>query len=72
VGIFGGSADRILQLRRIVRRETAVLVVLTAIAVAAFLLTRMLAHRAEHLAVRDAAAWYARGQDYLTQSRHAG
>jgi len=65
---FTGTAERILQLRRIVRRETVRLAVLTTIATGAFLGTRALALRAEHLAVEDAAAWYARGQEYLAES----
>jgi tetratricopeptide (TPR) repeat protein len=65
---FTSTAERILQLRRIVRRETVRLVVLSTIATGAFLGTRALALRAEHLAVEDAAAWYARGQEYLAES----
>jgi tetratricopeptide (TPR) repeat protein len=65
---FTSTAERILQLRRVVRRETVRLVVLTSVASGAFLGTRALALRAEHLAVQDAAAWYARGQEYLAES----
>ena len=62
------STERILQLRHIVRRETVRLVVLTTIATGAFLGTRALGLRAEHLALQDAAAWYARGQEHLAES----
>jgi Flp pilus assembly protein TadD len=65
---FTSTAERILQLRHVVRRETVRLVILTTIATAAFIGTRALAQRAEHLAVEDAAAWYARGQEHLAES----
>jgi lipopolysaccharide biosynthesis regulator YciM len=65
---LSSTAERILQLRHIVRRETVCLVILTTIASAAFVGTRALAQRAERLAVQDAAAWYARGQGYLAES----
>jgi tetratricopeptide (TPR) repeat protein len=62
------TAERILQLRHVVRRETVRLIILTTIATAAFVGTRALAQRAEDLAVEDAAAWYARGQELLTEA----
>ena len=62
------AAERILQLRHVVRRETVRLIILTSIATAAFVGTRALAQRAEDLAVEDAVAWYARGQELLTES----
>jgi Flp pilus assembly protein TadD len=65
---FTSSAERILQLRHVVRRETVRLVILTTIATAAFIGTRAIAQRAEHLAVEDAAAWYTRGQEHLAES----
>jgi Flp pilus assembly protein TadD len=68
---LSSTAERILQLRHIVRRETVRLVILTALATAAFLGTRTLAQRAEHLAVEDAASWYARGQEHLAESNPA-
>ena len=69
---FTSTAERILQLRHVVRRETVRLVVLTTIATVAFLGTRALGQRAEHLAVEDAAAWYARGQELLANSDAEG
>lgn len=65
---FTTGAERILQLRHVVRREAVRLVVLSTIAAAAFLGTRALAARAEHLALEDAARWYERGREYLAQS----
>ncbi|HUE88145.1 MAG TPA: hypothetical protein VMO26_18890 [Vicinamibacterales bacterium] len=65
---FTSTAERVLQLRHVVRRETVRLAVLTTIATAAFLGTRALGQRAEHLAVEDAATWYARGQEHLAES----
>jgi Flp pilus assembly protein TadD len=65
---FSSTAERILQLRHVVRRETVRLVILTTVASAAFVGTRALAQRAEHLAVKDAAAWYARGQQLLAEA----
>jgi thioredoxin-like negative regulator of GroEL len=65
---FTSTAERVLQLRHVVRRETVRLAILTTIATAAFIGTRALAQRAEHLAVEDAAAWYARGQEHLANS----
>lgn len=62
---FAGTTDRVMQLRRIVRRETVRLVVLTGVATAVFLATRLLAERAEHLEVEDASAWHERGQQHL-------
>ena len=65
---FTTGAERILQLRHVVRREAVRLVVLSTIATAAFLGTRALAARAEHLAVEDAAKWYERGREHLAKS----
>lgn len=62
------TTERILQLRHVVRREAVRLVVLSTIAAAAFLGTRALAARAEHLAVVDAARWYDRGLEHLAAS----
>ena len=42
--------------------------ILTTIAASAFVATRALAARAEHLAVQDAARWYTRGQEFLAES----
>ncbi len=65
---FTTGAERILQLRHVVRREAVRLVVLTTIAAGAFLGTRALAARAEHLAVQDAGRWYERGREHLAES----
>jgi hypothetical protein len=48
---FTSTGERILQLRHVVRRETGRLIILTTIATLAFVGTRALAQRAEHLAV---------------------
>jgi Flp pilus assembly protein TadD len=65
---FAATADRVLQLRRIVRRETVRLAVLTGVACAVFLVTRALAERAEHLHLQDAARWHERGLELLHTS----
>jgi tetratricopeptide (TPR) repeat protein len=65
---FTSTGERILQLRHVVRRETGRLIILTTIATLAFVGTRALAQRAEHLAVEDAAAWYVRGRELLNES----
>jgi Tfp pilus assembly protein PilF len=58
---FHTPPDPLVYLRRVVRRETIRLVVLTAVAVAVFLATRVLAERAERIERQDAIAWYERG-----------
>lgn len=63
---FATLSERAL-LRRVIRRETVRLVALTLVALAAFFITRALAHRAHALAEADAAEWYRRGQEELRQ-----
>jgi Tfp pilus assembly protein PilF len=65
---FAGATDRVLQLRRLVRRETIRLIALTAVAGAVFLGTRLIAERAEHLEIADAERWHARGMELLATS----
>lgn len=62
---FGGTSDRLMQLRHVVRRETVRLVTLTLIAAVVFLATRLVAQRFEHVELEDAAAWYDRGHERL-------
>lgn len=65
---FARATEQVLQLRRIIRRETVRLVVLTAIAGAVFLGTRLLADRAERQELEDAERWHARGVELLPSS----
>lgn len=65
---FAVTADRVLQLRRMVHRETVRLVVLTGVAGLVFLGTRALAERARQLELEDASRWHALGQQLLTTS----
>jgi tetratricopeptide (TPR) repeat protein len=65
---FARATEQVLQLRRIIRRETVRLVVLTAIAGAVFLGTRLLADRAERQELEDAERWHARGLELLPSS----
>jgi tetratricopeptide (TPR) repeat protein len=65
---FARATEQVLQLRRIVRRETVRLVVLTAIAGAVFLGTRLLAERAEQQELEDAQRWHQRGVELLPSS----
>jgi tetratricopeptide (TPR) repeat protein len=65
---FAATADRVLQLRRVVRREAVRLAVLSAVAGAVFLGTRVLAQRAERLELQDAARWHERGQELMATS----
>src|SRR6478735_3519941 len=49
----------------LIHRETRTLVLLVMIAVAAFVVTRAVAHANQARRLRDAQAWFARGQDSL-------
>lgn len=64
---FAIATDRVRQLRTVVRRESARLVVLTLVAAGVFSATRVVAHRAEARELADAAAWYDRGHNLLTR-----
>src|ERR1041384_8685263 len=52
-----------------VHREALLLGVLSAIAIAAFFLTRAVAANNRDMSVRDAATWYSRGNQSLAQGR---
>lgn len=56
-------------LSRFVHREILVLVILTGVAVVAFLVTKASATAEHELRLRDAAIWYARGVDHLSAGR---
>jgi tetratricopeptide (TPR) repeat protein len=56
-------------LSRFVHREVVVLVILTGVAVVAFLVTKASADAEHRLRLRDAAIWYARGVDHLSAGR---
>jgi tetratricopeptide (TPR) repeat protein len=65
---FAASADRVLRLRRLIRQETVRLTFLTAVALAVFFGTSLLARRAEQLKQADAARWHQRGQELLARA----
>jgi Flp pilus assembly protein TadD len=62
---FGASTERLAYVRRVIRRETIRLAVLTCVGVVVFLATRTLADLAEDREREDAAAWHARGLQHL-------
>ncbi|MBA3949513.1 MAG: hypothetical protein H0X44_06140, partial [Acidobacteria bacterium] len=59
-------------LSRFVHREVLVLVILSGVAAAAFLVTQASADAAHRLRLRDAATWHARGLDDLSAGRVDG